>query len=162
MIRPRPSNFIYSDSEFSVMKNDILNFRQLADGFVFGILTPAGRVDVERCKVLVNLADGRPCTFHHAFDQAGNLDEALEDVISAGTSGGRGSAVEGVERLGKLVEKARGRVEVIVGGGVRRGNLKWLGERTGGRWVHSSGIVDGGEEGDEVEIGGMVGLLREE
>ena len=40
LIRPRGGDFIYSDLEFEVMKQDVKMMKEHgADGFVFGILT---------------------------------------------------------------------------------------------------------------------------
>jgi copper homeostasis protein len=59
--------------------------------------------------------------------------------------------VQGREQVRRLVERAAGRIEVIVGGGVRSGNVEQL-QGTGARWFHSSGIVDGGEEASAEEV----------
>lgn len=51
MIRPRVGDFLYSDSELEVMLEDIRIFSEHGvQGFVFGVLTEEGRVDVERTK----------------------------------------------------------------------------------------------------------------
>src|SRR4051812_22644923 len=60
MIRPRPGGFAYSEADFRVMQRDAdLALRHGADGVVFGVLTPDGRVDADRCRRLVRQADGR-------------------------------------------------------------------------------------------------------
>ena len=95
MIRPRGGDFLYSDLEFELMKEDILYARSCnADGVVFGILKADGSVDVERTKELVEWAAPMKVTFHRAIDMTRNMEEALEDVVRAGcyrilTSGGR-------------------------------------------------------------------------
>ena len=49
MIRPRISDFLYSDLEFDVMLEDVKLFKQCAiAGFVYGFLTRDGKVDLER------------------------------------------------------------------------------------------------------------------
>ena len=50
-------------------------------------------------------------TFHRAFDMACDLEEALEAAVAAGcrrilTSGGRNTAVEGIDTLRALVAQA--------------------------------------------------------
>lgn len=151
------------------MKVDIQTFKDLgADGFVFGVLTPEKKVDIENCKTLLASAEGKPCTFHRAFDEIspGEMGEELEVLIELGfrnvlTSGGGRDAVGGREVLKGLVEGAGGRIEVIVGGGVRGGNLGGLrGELEGVRWWHSSAIVDGGEVASEGEVRRLSELLR--
>ena len=50
MIRPRAGNFVYSDKEFSEMRESIeLAQRLEMDGVVLGILNAERRVDVARC-----------------------------------------------------------------------------------------------------------------
>jgi copper homeostasis protein len=57
MIRPRGGDFVYSDEEFAVMRDDLLLVKEnAADGVVFGLLTPDGEVDVNRTRELVELA----------------------------------------------------------------------------------------------------------
>ena len=49
MIRPRVGDFAYTALEMDVMLEDIRAFKQAgADGFVFGVLTSEGRVDIDR------------------------------------------------------------------------------------------------------------------
>jgi copper homeostasis protein len=50
MIRPRVGDFVYSSQEFETMLEDVSVFRDLGvSGVVFGVLTPDGSVDLERC-----------------------------------------------------------------------------------------------------------------
>jgi len=124
---------------------------------VFGILK--GRtVDVERCRYLVEKAQV-PCTFHRAFDQIAEEDmlKELEVLINCGfksvlTSGGKENAVKGSTMLRQLVEAAGGRIDVIIGGGVRSDNLQALKTDTGGRTFHSSAIIGGGENANKEEV----------
>ena len=54
MIRPRGGDFLYSENEFNIMKNDIKFCKQIdINGFVFGILNSDGTVDKNRCKELL-------------------------------------------------------------------------------------------------------------
>ena len=142
-----------------------------ADGFVFGILDEQGGVDGERCRELVRLAgeNKKKCTFHRAFDRAGDLGEALEVIIGAGfgtvlTSGGRESVGEGAERVKELVEQAKGRVVVMPGGGVRAGNIrelmKRIGKGKGVEWWHSSAVLIEGGEADGGEVWRLRDALR--
>nr|WP_244614367.1 copper homeostasis protein CutC [Elizabethkingia argenteiflava] len=64
MIRPRGGNFQYTKCEFKEMQTQLLDLKSLgADGFVFGILSSEGKVDIEKNKVLVQLAGGRSVHF---------------------------------------------------------------------------------------------------
>ena len=85
MIRPRGGDFLYSDDEFQIMKEDIRILKEYgADGIVFGILTSDGKVDVERCKEIVSLCRPLPITFHRAFDMIEDFNSGLNDVIELG------------------------------------------------------------------------------
>lgn len=144
MIRPRGGNFIYSESEYSVMQHDIANAKDLGcDGVVLGILTPGGDVDLERTRSLVELARPMGVTFHRAFDKARDLESALEEVISSGadrilTSGGTSSAYAGAQTLARLQTLARGRIQLMAGGGVRKENVSEILRISRVHAVHSS------------------------
>ena len=128
LLRPRGGDFLYSEGEFALMREDMLHARDLgANGFALGILRANGRVDVERTRELVELAAPLEVTFHRAFDVTRSLEEALEDVISAGcrrvlTSGGARDVAAGSASLARLVERAARRIEVAAGGGLRLEN----------------------------------------
>ena len=69
MIRTRGGNFVYSGAEFEQMKSEIEAIKKLGvNGFVFGILKDDNTINIEQNKVLVELANPFPCTFHRAFD----------------------------------------------------------------------------------------------
>lgn len=144
IIRPRGGDFVYSERELEVMRRDILETRaRKVDGVVLGILTRESDVDVERTRSLVELARPLGVTFHRAFDVCRNLDRALQDVISSGadrilTSGGALDAMQGMEQLAQLQEKAHGRISIMAGGGVRPFNVRNLVLKTGINEVHTS------------------------
>ena len=100
IIRPRGGDFFYSDEEFKIMKTDIKVCKDLGcDAVVFGLLKHDATVDIERCKILVQLAYPMSVTFHRAFDRVTNPTQALEDVIECGferilTSGFHQTAME--------------------------------------------------------------------
>jgi copper homeostasis protein len=64
-------------------------------------------------------------TFHRAFDVSRDPCQALEDIISIGgiqrilTSGQDSGALEGLDVLAGLVDRARGRIIILPGGGMR-------------------------------------------
>lgn len=144
IIRPRGGDFLYSDEEFEIMKMDIQVCKDLGcDGVVFGLLKPDATVDVERCKILVQLAYPMGVTYHRAFDRVTNPTQALEDVIDCGferilTSGFYPTATEGNENLKKLIKLADERIIIMPGSGVRSSNMKELAETTGAVEFHSS------------------------
>ena len=149
MIRPRGGDFTYSDEEFEQMKSDLIQLKSLnVDGFVFGILDENDEVNMEQNKTLVELANPLPCTFHRAFDRAKDLENSLEKVIECGfktilTSGQKPNVSEGKENLKKLVELSNGRIEILVGGGLRSSNIEEIREYTKAGYFHSSAITDG-------------------
>ena len=158
MIRPRGGNFIYSESEFHLMKSEISKFKKLnIDGFVFGILNQNNQINILQNKELVDFAYPAPCTFHRAFDYCKNPLEALENVIDCGfqfilTSGNVGKATEGIQVLQQLVKKSQNRISVIVGGGVRSTNIEILNQKTDAPWFHSACITDNSFAANPSEI----------
>jgi copper homeostasis protein len=170
MIRPHSRDFCYDEDDFESMKATLQLMNNLgADGFVFGILHKApdhrsadrnSWVDTARNKELVQLAAGKPCTFHRAFDciPESDWDPALEDIMECGfaailTSGGPSSenAVDCMDGLADLVNRqsrnpgshsqaGHRALEVIVGGGVRPTNIAVLREKTLANNFHSSGL----------------------
>jgi copper homeostasis protein len=158
MIRPRGGDFTYSDEEFRQMKSDLIRLKSLnVDGFVFGILDENDEVNTEQNQELVELAKPYPCTFHRAFDRAGKLEQSLEKVIGCGfttilTSGQEANVSQGKENLKKLVERSAGRIEILVGGGLRSTNIEEIREFTKARYFHSSAITDGGTFASAEEI----------
>ena len=160
MIRARGGAFTCSESELITLSRFVKAFDDAgADGFVFGILDEGGRVARETCLDLKWITRGKPCTFHRAFDEVPleAMEEELEALVGMGfksvlTSAGGKSAVEGKERLRRLVQQAGGRIDVIVGGGVRSINVEELKRDTGASCFHSSAIVDGGEVASDEEV----------
>ena len=144
IIRPRGGDFLYTVSEFEVMKDDIKAAQDIGcDGVVIGILNDDGSVDVERCQELVALADRMEVTFHRAFDRVNNPLKSLEQIIAMGckrilSSGLRPTAVEGITMLKTLVSQANGRIKIMPGSGVRSDNIMQLAEESGAICFHSS------------------------
>jgi copper homeostasis protein len=144
MIRPRGSDFCYSDAEFQVMQRDILMAKQLrTDAVVFGILDLDGSVDGSRTKQLLDLAAPLTTTFHRAFDMSSDLVASLRDLQLAGvhrvlTSGGKQTAVEGAATLKALVAAAAGTIAIVAGGGITNRNVLDLIDQTGVREIHAT------------------------
>jgi copper homeostasis protein len=144
LLRPRGGDFLYTDDEFTLMREDLLHARTLgASGFVLGILRTDGTVDIERTRELVNLAAPLEITFHRAFDYTASLEQALEDVITTGcrrvlTSGGERDVLAGADRLAQLVKIAAGRIEIAAGGGLRIKDATALARATRASHFHGS------------------------
>lgn len=144
MIRPRGGDFLYSDDDFEIMKNDVAICKQLGcDGIVTGILTTDGQVDKKRCKELIELAYPLEATFHRAFDRVADPFDALEDIIELGferilTSGLKPKAIEGLEILSKLIEQSDDRIIIMPGSGIIAENITTIAESTTAKEFHSS------------------------
>ncbi|MFL5487234.1 MAG: copper homeostasis protein CutC [Gemmatimonadaceae bacterium] len=143
MVRPRPGNFMYSDDEAAMMRAQIGIARSYGvGGIVTGALDADQNLNLSQMQVFVEAANGLPVTFHRAFDFAANREVALEQLIEIGvsrilTSGGARTALEGAERICSLVARARGRITVVAGGGVRQHNVRALIERAGVTELHA-------------------------
>jgi copper homeostasis protein len=57
------------------------------------------------------------------------------------TSGGAALALDGAPRLRQLVEQARGRIDILAGGGITPSNVVELIERSGIRHVHGKAFA---------------------
>jgi copper homeostasis protein len=130
MIRPREGDFHYSEPELAVMCHDVEVAKSLgAAGVVVGVLTVDSTIDRARLAALTTLARPLSVTFHKAFDQTRDLVESLDTLITLGvdrvlTSGGRPTALEGVDNLARLVDRAAGRMAVMGGGRLDVDNLE--------------------------------------
>lgn len=146
MIRPRGGDFCYSEADFEVMKLDIEAARHAgADGIVFGILMPDGRIDEGRTHELIRLARPMQVTFHRAFDMSRDPFESLETVIRLGvdrilTSGQEASALEGLDLIADLVKTAGTRIVVMPGGGITATNFARIIRGSGANEIHVAAL----------------------
>lgn len=146
LIRPRSGDFLYEPEEVAVMISDIQACARMGvNGVVIGALDPYGNIDVDSCRALVAVAKhlGLSVTFHRAIDRTRDIYGALEDVISLGvdrvlTSGGKPTAVEGVETIAAMNRLAAGRVTVMAGAGVNASNVRDILSASGVCEVHFS------------------------
>ena len=179
MIRPRGGDFVYTDEEQSLIQESIERIKPLlkqerGDGFVFGALRPAegdGRrpVDWRLCGRVIGWCEPLPVVCHRAFDETVETDGAVDvgmarlaqRVAGAGfggllTSGGPGNAGENLAVVRRIVEEVRGTMEVIVGGGVRSGNVgeiyEVLNVVEGRRVVYHSSCLTGAGHSEEVDV----------
>lgn len=142
MIRPRGGDFLYSDTEYDIMKEDIVMAKELgADGVVLGILNPDATVDVNRCRELIKLAHPMQVTFHRAFDMTSDPFKALDDLIMLKvdrvlTSGQKENAHEGAKLIADLIRYADGRICIMPGGGLNEENLRQVIKTTGATDFH--------------------------
>ena len=143
MVRPRPGDFVYAAAEITGMCHAMSDLaEQGAAGFATGALRADGRVDEEATKRLVEAAGALPVTFHRAFDHTPNLNDALATLISLGvsrvlTSGRASTAMEGLDVLRRLVDRADGRIEIVAAGSIRHFNVERVVAETGVPAVHA-------------------------
>jgi copper homeostasis protein len=144
MVRPRGGDFLYADTELTVMERDAaLLLEAGAAAIVFGCLTKDRRIDERACERVIAAAEGAETVFHRAFDSLKDPLGALAILIDLGvtrvlTSGGAKTALEGAERIRALIERADGRIEILPGGGIREENVEQIVRRTGCTQVHLS------------------------
>ena len=145
IIRPRGGDFLYSDDEFAVMKNDIVALKEAGiNGVVIGMLNADGTIDTERTRQLIELARPLEVTFHRAFDVTADpfrsLDELIQlDVDRLLTSGQEPSVLEGVELIAELVRRAGEDIIIMPGAGITPKNLPRIIRETGAREYHVTG-----------------------
>ena len=157
MIRPRGGGFVYGDADFAAMRRDAeLALERGADGLAFGVLTGERTIDLARTRELARAVGGGCQTvFHRAFDLTPDPLEALDRLIDLGvtrvlTSGQRSTAMEGADRIRRLIDHARGRIEVLPGGGITSRNVAALIAATGAGQVHGSFSVRASDPAEPV------------
>ena len=144
IIRPRSGDFLYSDDEYSIMKNEVGLCKELGcDGIVIGFLKKDGSIDKKRTAKIVERAYPMEVSFHRAFDRCADAYQAMEEIIEAGcqrilTSGQQLTAIEGAELIKKLIVAAENRIIIMPGSGVKIENIKALAEATGAEEFHAS------------------------
>lgn len=145
LIRPRFGDFLYTGMELEQMEEEIRMFRQLgADGVVIGALTPEGELDTENMARLMDAAGGLEVTLHRAFDMTRDPSAALDAAIRLGchtvlTSGQAPTAEAGTGVLRALYRQAAGRIDIMAGCGVKKGNIRKIHEEAGIRVFHTTG-----------------------
>ncbi|MCB0629865.1 MAG: copper homeostasis protein CutC [Saprospiraceae bacterium] len=146
LIRPRPGNFVYSQSEVAVMIADIEQARSLgANGIVSGALTENNEIDLPATRSLIAAAGPLPFTFHKAFDLTPDPVQALDQLIDLGaarvlTSGQADSAVAGKSMLQQLADRAGEQLRILCAGGIRDHNIALLLNLEGIHEFHSAAL----------------------
>jgi len=144
IIRPRGGDFLYTEIEFQIMKQDVLMAKELGFmGVVIGLLNSDGTIDKVRTRELVSLAQPMQVTFHRAFDRCVDPIQGLEDIIASGchrilTSGQVPNVANALPLIKQLVNKANGRIIIMPGSGVRANNINEIIQQTGVVEIHSS------------------------
>lgn len=142
IVRPRGSDFCYTESEFNAMQYDIQQIKAMGfPGVVFGLLDAEGHIDILRMRKLMALCEGMAVTFHRAFDLCLNPYLALKQLTDLGvarilTSGQQQQAENGLTLLRELTKASRGPI-IMAGAGVRLTNLHKF-QQSGIQELHSS------------------------
>jgi len=166
LIRPRGGDFIFSEKELSVMKEDIVFCRENdVNGIVTGALNGDGEPDRLLLEALTVLSSPMEITFHRAIDSCEDRDSAIRTLVSLGiqgvlTAGGHGAAADHVSELRTLYEKFGSQIKILPGGNIRSDNIKMM-LGTGCKEFHSSCITQPGMPADENEIKRMKLILIE-
>ncbi|MBP8753927.1 MAG: copper homeostasis protein CutC [Chitinophagales bacterium] len=148
LIRPREGNFNYSKKEFEVILKDIETCEKIkVAGVVFGILDSSKKVDVNRCKELISVANGMRCIFHKAIDIVPDIESAFETIIDCGfktvlTSGGKQNVFHGLQKLLRLKQTFGSAIQIMPGGGIRSENISAINNVLHTEWYHSSAIIN--------------------
>lgn len=144
MVRPREGGFCYTDAEFACCIEDAKAFIENgADGLVFGFLHEDGTIDIERTKVIADMAlsAGREAVFHRAFDVVPDWKSAMDTLVDIGitrilTSGQESEVSYGTDTLREMIEYANGRIQILPGGGINLKNVQRIIDETGTSQIH--------------------------
>lgn len=168
LVRPRPGDFVHSREEVDRIASDIVALRALGTGagirlgFVVGVLTDEGTINVGAAARLRDVAEDAPLTFHRGFDQVRDQDRGLDVLMELGydrvlTTGGD-SAVAQPDALARLVERGGADIIILVSGGLRAHNVAEVVAACGAREVHMRAPGTSGTDRSEVER--IVAALR--
>ena len=123
LLRPRFGDFLYNAEELEILIKEAKHFHNAgADALVIGCLTKEGYLDMDANGRIMDAASGTPINLHRAFDMCCDHNKALDDakklgIVSILTSGGHGSALEGMAALDAL-KKQSGSIEIMAGAGI--------------------------------------------
>lgn len=143
LVRRRADTFRLGPADVAGLLDDIVGaVRRGVSGVVVGVLDAAGRIDGVAMAELVAAAQGRPVTFHRAFDEIADPVGGLDTLVRSGvervlTSGGAATAWEGRAILRRLIDAAPAGFTVLGGGKVRGDHVRRLADETGLTEVHA-------------------------
>lgn len=159
LIRVREGDFCYNEGEIKVMETDIKEILSYTDAIVCGALTADGDIDIATTRRLIDACEGKPFTFHRAFDVCRNPLKALDELAALHctrvlTSGQAPTAETGIPALKEYIKHTEGRMTILPGGGVTPLNAKKILAETGATEIHgsASGVVESGEKETLTEI----------
>ncbi|GJQ29356.1 MAG: copper homeostasis protein CutC [Phycisphaerae bacterium] len=145
-VRLHAAHFHADDETLAIMERAIGNARDAgATGAVFGCLTADRRLDHAAHARLIRACGEMTAVLHRAFDLCSDWRTALDQAADAGfgrilTSGGVSlRAPAALDRLAAMADFARGRLELLPGGGLRHDNAAAAVRAARARAVHTSG-----------------------
>lgn len=151
MIRPRGGDFVYSDLEIAIMLEDIrLTAQAGSQGVVFGALTADKKLDKPNLEKLIAASKGMEIVFHMAFDELSDEDqpEAIDWLSQAGVTriltraGVSGYSLEKrFVHYHRILEYAKGKIEILPGGGIDLENRQTFIDQVGVTQLHGTKVV---------------------
>ncbi|CEW36941.1 copper homeostasis protein [Streptococcus pneumoniae] len=151
MIRPRGGDFIYNDLEIAIMLEDIrLTVQAGSQGVVFGALTADKKLDKSNLEKLIAASKGMEIVFHMAFDELSDEDqpEAIDWLSQAGViriltrAGVSGDSLEKrFVHYHRILEHAKGKIEILPGGGIDLDNRQTFIDQLGVTQLHGTKVV---------------------
>lgn len=135
MIRPRGGDFYYSPEEVAMMVKDCQVAKTVgSDGLVFGALTKENWLDEGTLEELLAVSEGCETVFHMAFDliPRNRQFEAIDWLANRGvtrilTRGNlSGCALDNRDWLKEILSYAKGKIEILIGGGLTQENVPIL------------------------------------
>lgn len=151
MIRPRGGDFVYTDLEIAIMLEDIrLTTQAGSQGVVFGALTADKKLDKPNLEKLIAASKGMEIVFHMAFDELSDEDqlEAIDWLSQVGVTriltraGVSGDSLEKrFAHYHRILEQAKGKIEILPGGGIDLDNRQTFIEQLGVTQLHGTKVV---------------------
>lgn len=151
MIRPRGGDFVYKDLEIAIMLEDIrLTAQAGSQGVVFGVLTADKKLDKPNLEKLIAASKGMEIVFHMAFDELSEEDqlEAIDWLSQAGVTriltraGVSGDSLEKrFTHYHRILEHAKGKIEILPGGGIDLDNRQTFIDQLGVTQLHGTKVV---------------------
>lgn len=150
MIRNKDTFHIEDQSDIDIMLQDIDNFLSLgAKNFIFGYLDSNNKIDVKTMELFINKIKTKQNTtwsFHMAIDYVYDYDEAFETLIKLEftrvlTKGGKGVAINNLDKLAYLNEKYGKKIQILVGGKVTKDNYIRIHNKTKINQFHGTKIA---------------------
>ena len=151
MIRPRGGDFVYNELEIAIMLEDIRMTAQAgSQGVVFGGLTADKKLDKPNLEKLIAASKGMEIVFHMAFDELSEEDqlEAIDWLSQAGVTriltraGVSGDSLDKrFAHYHRILEHAKGKIEILPGGGIDLDNRQTFIDQLGVIQLHGTKVV---------------------